>query len=148
MNITGNRLLEANRQQVWAALHDAEVLRSAITGCESMEWAADNELKAVMAAKIGPLKTKFKLKMIISNSVENRSYTLTCSADGGMAGNASGTADVTLDDVDGGCELTYQAHVKTTGKLATFGARLLQPASRKMIDSFFTDFAEQIDQRK
>ena len=144
MNITGNKVLNASAEKVWAALHDAEILQKSISGCESMQWVSDNELTAELTAKIGPVKTKFKMKLTIRNAVENKGCTLECTADSIALGNADGQADITLSEVEQGCELGYTAQVKMRGKIAQFGARLLSPASKKMIDGFFTEFANNL----
>jgi len=36
MDMTGEQLIAAPRQKVWAALNDPEILRQSITGCESV----------------------------------------------------------------------------------------------------------------
>ena len=78
--------------------------------------------------------------MALSNIVPGESYTISGEGKGGAAGFAKGGADVTLADVDGGTELTYQVEAKVGGKLAQLGSRLIDGFAKKMADDFFQRF--------
>ncbi len=144
MDITGNKILNATVEQVWLALHDIEILQKSISGCESMQWDSENEISAKLKVKIGPVKANFKMNLTIKDPMVNSGYTLVCSADSGVMGNASGQAKVTLCEVEQGCELSYVAQVSMRGKIAQIGARMMQPAAKKMTNDFFTAFANNL----
>ena len=59
MDISGEFSIPANREQVWAALNDPEVLARCIPGCDSVERTGENSFDAKMSAKIGPVKARF-----------------------------------------------------------------------------------------
>ena len=67
MKITGENQIAATPQQVWEALNDPEVLRQSIPGCESLEKISDNEFKAKVVTKIGPVKTTFNGEVTLSD---------------------------------------------------------------------------------
>ena len=46
MTMTGEYQLAANREKVWAALNDAEVLKRCIPGCEELNKVSDTEFQA------------------------------------------------------------------------------------------------------
>ena len=140
MEINGSRTLPESRAKVWKALHDADLLADSIAGCEALEWVSDNELKGRLNMKIGPVKTKFNIFMTISDSREECGYTLEGSAKAGALGFAGGEAKISLSDVDDGCELCYEAQVKTGGKIAQIGSRLMSSLSKKLVDDFFDAF--------
>ena len=60
MELSGVSRLKADRETVWAALNNPEVLKASIPGCESFEPTGENEFEAEVGAKIGPVKAKFK----------------------------------------------------------------------------------------
>ena len=52
--------LSASRDIVWHALHDAEVLRELVTGCESMTPLSDGTYAATMVARVGPMTDTYR----------------------------------------------------------------------------------------
>ena len=48
MDMTGEHRISADRETVWAALNDADVLRQCIPGCEELEKKSDTELSALV----------------------------------------------------------------------------------------------------
>ena len=60
MTMSGEQQLTANREKVWAALNNPEVLKACIPGCETLDVTGENEFSAVATNKIGPVKARFK----------------------------------------------------------------------------------------
>lgn len=145
MKMSGEYTLNADRQTVWNALNDPEVLKASIPGCESIEKHSDTEMEAVATAKVGPVKAKFKGKVELSDLDPPNSYTISGEGSGGAAGFAKGGAKVALSDADGGgTVLKYDVDATVGGKLAQIGQRLVDGAAKKMADEFFSNFAEQV----
>ncbi|MEL6999710.1 MAG: carbon monoxide dehydrogenase subunit G [Pseudomonadota bacterium] len=145
MEMTGERLISADRMAVWAALNDPDVLKECIPGCQEMERAGENGFTAKVVQKVGPVKATFTGEVELSDIVEGDSYTISGKGKGGAAGGASGGAKVSLTDQDGGTLLTYEAEAKVTGKIAQLGSRLIDGFAKKMADQFFTKFQETVE---
>lgn len=144
MEMSGSSRLKADRETVWAALNNPEVLKACIPGCESFETTADNAFAAEVAAKIGPVKARFKGNVELVDIVPSQSYRLVGEGTGGAAGFAKGGAKVSLSDIEGGTELTYEVSANMGGKIAQLGARLMTSTAKKYADRFFAAFAEQV----
>lgn len=143
MELTGTRVVDAPREKVWAALNDPAVLKFAVPGCETLERVTDNEWRAVVAAKIGPVSARFNGKMLLADLDPPNGYTLKFEGQGGAAGFASGEAKVSLAPADGDkTTLSYATKAQVGGKLAQIGSRLIDGAAAKMADDFFARFAE------
>lgn len=141
MKITGSYDIEADRETVWRALNDPEVLRACIPGCESLEKADDNTLNAEVTAKVGPVKAKFAGSVELKDLNPPESYRIEGSGKGGAAGFAKGGADVRLsENGSGGTTLSYEADAQVGGKLAQIGSRLIDGTARKLADQFFDNF--------
>ena len=140
MELKGTRVIAADRQTVWAALNDADVLKACIPGCEELTGSAEEGFEAKVTQKIGPVKAKFTGVVTLSDVVEAESYTISGEGKGGAAGFAKGGAKVTLADVEGGTELSYDVDASVGGKLAQLGSRLIDGFSKKMADQFFEKF--------
>ena len=142
MEMTGERRIPAPRQQVWDALNDPEVLRASIPGCESVEREGEDQFKARVAVKIGPMSAKFAGKVRLENINAPAGYTISGEGSGGAMGFAKGGADVALQET-GPDEtlLNYNVKAQVGGKIAQLGARLVDSTAKQMADQFFDRFS-------
>jgi carbon monoxide dehydrogenase subunit G len=101
VTMSGERVLPADKATVWARLNDAETLKAAIPGCESLEKLSDTELQAVAKVKIGPVSARFKGKVNLTDMDPPNSYRISGQGEGGIAGFAKGGANVRLTDAEG-----------------------------------------------
>ncbi len=145
MELKGSRTISAPRAQVWAALNDAEVLKACIPGCQELTGSPAEGFEAVVTQKVGPVKATFKGAVQLSDIVEGESYRISGEGKGGAAGFAKGGAAVSLADVEGGTELTYEVDAKVGGKLAQLGSRLIDGFAKKMADQFFERFQQAVE---
>ena len=142
MEMSGSHQIPANRQQVWAALNDPDILRQCIPGCKELNKSSETEMSATVVAKVGPVKATFKGEVTLENLNPPESYTISGEGKGGIAGFAKGGADVKLTEMDGGTQLEYNVDAKVGGKIAQLGSRLIDGAAKKMAEEFFTNFSE------
>jgi uncharacterized protein len=142
MEMTGERRIPAPRQRVWDALNDPEVLRASIPGCESVEREGEDQFKARVALKIGPMSAKFAGKVKLENINAPAGYTISGEGSGGAMGFAKGGADVALAEA-GPDEtlLNYNVKAQVGGKIAQLGARLVDSTAKQMADQFFDRFS-------
>ena len=142
MEMTGEQLIALPQAEVWRGLNDPEVLKASIPGCETIEKSADNEYKIALTAAVGPVKAKFKGKLILSDIKAPNSYSLAFEGSGGAAGFAKGGAQVSLSPEGPGTRLSYSAKASIGGKLAQVGSRLIDGVAAKTADDFFANFKE------
>jgi carbon monoxide dehydrogenase subunit G len=141
MEMKGEQLIAASRQQVWDALNDPEALKACIPGCESIEAAGANAYQVLMVAKVGPVSAKFKGKLTLSDVQPPESYSIAFEGQGGAAGFAKGGAKVKLfSENKEQTKLAYDVNANVGGKLAQIGSRLVDAAARKVADDFFARF--------
>jgi carbon monoxide dehydrogenase subunit G len=145
MKLEGSQTIGVGRDVVWAALNDPDVLKRCIPGCQSLEKTSDTTFEAVVKQKVGPVSATFTGVVELTNLNPPASYTISGEGKGGAAGFAKGGADVALNEVEGGTELTYAAEAKVGGKIAQLGARLIDGFAKKMADQFFTDFKATVE---
>ena len=144
MKLSGEQLLPEQRQTVWTALNDVEVLSRCIPGCESLERAEDGALDAVVTVKVGPVKARFKGRVTLSDVVAPESYVISGQGQGGAAGFAKGSASVRLDEAAEGTRLSYEVTATVGGKLAQLGARLIDATTKKLADEFFANLGVEL----
>ena len=140
MEMISNKRIEANREKIWNALNDTEVLKASMPGCESFEATGENTFQAKITAKVGPVKARFTFKVNLTDIDPPNGYTINGEGHGGAAGFANGSATVTLAEDDGDTMLSYRVKANVGGKLAQLGGRLIDGTARKMADEFFGNF--------
>ncbi len=142
MELKGEQKIEAPREKVWNALNDPEVLKVCIPGCEELTRSGENGFDAIVVAKIGPVKAKFKGNVELSNINPPESYTISGEGKGGAAGMAKGSADVVLEADGDATILKYAVKADVGGKLAQMGSRLIQSTANKYARDFFAKFGD------
>lgn len=141
MKMSGSRELPAPQAEVWRKLNDVEVLKRCIPGCESLEKTGENDLKATVAVKVGPVAARFNGNVTLSDLDPPNSYRISGSGNGGVAGSGNGGANVRLKPSGTGTELTYDVDANVSGKIAQLGGRLIDATAASLANQFFDRFA-------
>lgn len=146
MELSDEIIIDAPKEQVYAALNDPEILRVCIPGCEELIKQSDTELEAKVVLKVGPVKARFTGNVQLDTAGAPDAFSLTGQGNGGAAGQAKGGADVTLT-ADGPDKtiLRYEAKAAIGGKLAQLGSRLIQGTAKKLASKFFASFADEVN---
>ncbi len=143
MELVGTQNIAASREKVWAALFDPEVLKQSIPGCDSIEATGENELRAKVTLRVGPVKANFSGRVTLTDLVRPESCTLSGEGQGGVAGFAKGSANLQLtEEGPEATLLTYEAKADVGGKLAQLGGRLIDATARKLAGEFFVSFGQ------
>ena len=143
MKLSGSYQINLEKQKVWEALNDPEILRQAIPGCEEFTKNSDTEFTAKATNKIGPFKASFTGDVELKDLNPPNSYKISGSGNSPV-GFASGEASVKLEDHQNGTKLIYEVEANVGGKIAQVGSRLIDMTAKKMADIFFGKFSELI----
>ncbi len=146
MKISGSYTIDAPRDVVWEALNDIEVLARCIPGCERLEQVGDNEYEGTIKIGIQAIRGVYSGRIRIEDVDPPNHYKLIASgksANGVVDG--SGTVDLVAQD--GKTLLMYGGEAQVGGTLASVGQRLIEGASRQLINQSLKALAEQIATR-
>ena len=138
----------AKRDYVFSCLNNLEILKKCIPGCEELLESKDGLLLARVVLKIGPIKAKFKGKIILDLSDGPSRYSLSGEGDGGVAGLAKGVANVELIEEGDQTILRYVTKSEVKGKIAQLGSRLILSTAKKLSKTFFENFKELMQKDK
>ena len=141
MKLTGSYKLDVEKEAVWRALNNPDILKQCIPGCQSFDKEDENTFNAVATNQIGPMNATFSGKVTLSNIQKNRSYTLSGEGNSSV-GFANGIANVKINELNGITTLSYEVDVNVGGKIAQLGSRLIDGVAKKMADYFFGRFAD------
>lgn len=143
MRLAGEQRVAVPRQKVWEALNDPEILRQSIPGCQSLDKEADDRLAAVVEVKIGPIGARFKGAVTLSDLDAPNGYTITGQGNGGIAGNAKGSAKVRLtDDGADGTLVSYEVDAEVGGRMAQLGGPIIDATAKQLAGKFFAKLGE------
>lgn len=132
MKVEGNYTFEAPRPLVFDMLQDPEVLAKIIPGCDQLTKVADNEYEAALEISVGPIKGKFKSKVLLSDLTPPESYVMLITGNG-ATGFLKGTGKVQLAEQGVGTLMSYQGDAQVGGKIASVGQRLVESAAKALI---------------
>ena len=147
MKLTGSYQISLEKQKVWEALNDPEILKQSIPGCEEFKKNSETEFVAIATNKIGPFNASFTGNIELKEINAPNSYIIEGTGNSPV-GFASGSAKVNLEDHEDGTKLTYEVNANVGGKIAQVGSRLIDMTAKKMADIFFGKFTELIQDKE
>jgi uncharacterized protein len=146
LKITGSYTIDAPRDQVWFALNDMEILARIVPGCERLVQTGENEYEGTVKIGIQSIKGSYSGKIRLEDIQPPHHYKLVAS---GRSSNGvvDGSGTVDLAEQDGKTVLTYGGDAQIGGTLASVGQRLIEGASKQMINQSLKALVEQINAR-
>jgi carbon monoxide dehydrogenase subunit G len=148
MRFTGQQQLRAASTVVWAALHDADVLRSVIPGCERLVPLGRGEYAATLAARVGPLADCYRGRFTIEPVSPGRELRVVVEGRGRF-----GRLELVLDvGLAPGQEwdstaLTYDARATVGGVVARVGGATMGVVGSHLTACFFRDLDRALARR-
>ena len=146
MKLSGSYQINLEKQKVWKALNDPEILKKTIPGCKKFKKNSDTEFSATATNKIGPFNASFTGNIELKDLNPPHSYKISGSGNSPV-GFASGEAEVKLEDDNGGTKLIYAVEANVGGKIAQVGSRLIDMTAKKMADIFFGKFSKLVSNK-
>jgi 2-furoyl-CoA dehydrogenase large subunit len=136
--LTGQDQIEipASRQQVWDALLDPDTLKRIIPGCESVELSGADLYRARVRISVAGIGATYEAQIRISDREPPAHLRLSGKAESKLGGG-EGEAQVTLAEHDGATTLSYAYRANVSGRLVSFGHRMLDGVVRLLLATFF-----------
>ena len=147
MKLSGSYQINLEKQKVWEALNNPEILKQTIPGCEEFIKNSDTQFTAKATNKIGPFNASFTGDIEFVDLYPPNSYKISGSGNSPV-GFASGEATVKLENYENGTKLIYEVEANVGGKIAQVGSRLIDMTAKKIADIFFGNFSELISKDK
>ena len=147
VNLEKTHTLDAPPADAWKILKDINVLAECMPGASITEQTGDNAYKGQVSVKVGPVQSVFGGAVDITSIDEtNRSMALTAKGrDKTGTSNAamSLTAEV-RETGSGGSEIIGNSEITVNGKLANFGARMINGVADQLIDQFLANYTNRV----
>lgn len=140
MEMNYQRELPISREDAWSILHDVELLRILLPGCEKLSTTGENSFNMLVSASIGPIKAKFNAQLRVVDLNQPVSYSMHIDANAGVLGHGRGEIKIRLEAVESGRTLINGDVTATVGgKMAQLGSRLVNVAAAGIANQFFTN---------
>ena len=134
MKLKGEYTFDGPQEEVWDMLRDPEVLATALPGTKSLDQVSENEYEGEMDIRVGPVGGAFSGRVVVSNEQPPDSCTLTVEGKG-QPGFVKGSGDIHLTAQEGDSTLMrYEGDLQIGGRLASVGQRMLDTASKSMVN--------------
>lgn len=143
MELQGTHQFKAPLDAVWTALLDPTVLAKALPGGDQLERVGENDYKAAMNVRVGPVQGRFEGKVTLTDVVFQQGYHMKVSGTG-APGFVNGEGSLTLAENAEGTLLTYAGDVQIGGRLAAVGQRLIDSTAKSIIKQGFKTLDEQL----
>ena len=140
MRFSGERQVMAPVAEVWAALHDREVLCSIIPGCEDMVPLDGGRYAATLGARVGPVSDTYRGDFSIEDLRPGSELRVRVGASG-RCGRLEVRLLVTLMNGRGPAmtALGYEADATVRGFVSRLGQATLTAAGGHFTNCFFRD---------
>lgn len=144
MKIEGAYTFHVPQDVVWPALLDPEVLARTLPGAQDLEQIGENEYKAKMKIRVGPVQGLFNGTVKLSNVKEMEGYHI--QVDGkGAPGFVKGEGDLQLEASGDSTILNYSGDAQVGGRLASVGQRLMESSAQALIRQSLESLETQLE---
>jgi uncharacterized protein len=142
MELSGKRTLNGGPDRLWAAIHNADVLRECIPGAEEVTFLDPTTVKVRLNVGIGPFKGHGSVRIQFAEETAPTHVKLVVNRSG-EHNSAQGALTVDLAPAGAGTELQFAGSATLGGPIAV----LDNPLTRPLVDSGVSDFFQRLDQR-
>lgn len=145
MKFVGSHTINAPREHVWTVLNDIEALRTLIPGVETLEEIEPNTFKGMARIGVANIKGEYTGTIKLADITPPESYRL-IGEGRGKPGHVKGEGTISLA-ADGPTQTTlhYTADMQVGGMIASVGQRLIEGASKLLINQGLKALAERAE---
>jgi uncharacterized protein len=136
----------ASPEAAWALLMDVPRIIPCMPGARLDETVDDENWKATMAVKLGPISLSFKtdVKREQSDEAARRAKLSAKAREARGRGNASATIESSLTPQNGGTRVDIVTDLQLAGAVAQYGRGLVQDVSSQLVGQFAACLEKQL----
>jgi carbon monoxide dehydrogenase subunit G len=137
MKISGEQVLAAPRDQVWALFNDPARLSRLIPGCEKLDTIAPDEFAGTINVGVAAVKGTYTGKLKLEDKRPPEHYKMVVDGKGKQGFvRGSGTLDLVARDTRT-TAVTFSGDLQVGGPLVQVGQRVIDSAAKMMLGQFF-----------
>jgi uncharacterized protein len=139
MKFTGDIVIPALREAVYAKVRDARFFASCVEGVQELNEIDPDHYTAVLETKVAYLKFRFNVAVEVVRAEAPRE--IEAKIEGtplGIVGRLTASSLTKLADDAGGTKVSYEIEAALTGKLGSLGQPVLRAKAKEM-ERLFTE---------
>jgi carbon monoxide dehydrogenase subunit G len=138
--------LAAPAAAAWALLQDVRAVAECMPGARITGQTDPTHYKGQVSVQLGPASAQFAGELEIRGIDAARREIRLFGRGADSKGSSAATMDLTagIREAAGGCELTGVSEVVVSGKLASFGGRMMTQLSEQILKQFGDNFAGRV----
>jgi carbon monoxide dehydrogenase subunit G len=139
MKFTGDIVIPAPREAVYAKVRDARFFASCVEGVQELNEIDPDHYTAVLETKVAYLKFRFNVAVEVVRAEPSRE--IEAKIEGtplGIVGRLTATSLTKLADDATGTKVSYEIDAALTGKLGSLGQPVLRAKAKEM-ERLFTE---------
>ncbi|NIR53046.1 carbon monoxide dehydrogenase subunit G [candidate division KSB1 bacterium] len=145
MKLEGSVSLPAPSDKLWDMLQDPEFLKEVMPGCKELKRTGEDQFEGVVGAKVGSIFSQYTTKFTLYDKNPPDSYRLKIEGSG-KGGFVQADMKVSLESQDSNeTELTYSGEASIGGTIARVGQRLLDAATKMLINKGFKTLKKKVE---
>lgn len=146
MKVEGTHTFNAPRDDVWAAMLDPEVLSNTLPGVQQLEKTGENDYKAAMKIRIGPVQGLYTGTVKLSD-LKPPEYCQLLVDGRGAPGFVKGDGQIRLEAQGEQTIMHYSGDAQVGGRLASVGQRLMESSTQALVSQSLESLDAQITAR-
>lgn len=139
--------IPASAAAAWELMQDVPALAECMPGAQITEKLDATHYQGLINVRIGPITAAFKGKIEVKGIDPGRRELRLLGTGSDTAGASTASMDLIAsvrETGDGGCELVGVSNVSVTGKIASFGGRMMNQMSNQVLDQFAVNFRNRV----
>jgi carbon monoxide dehydrogenase subunit G len=143
MKLEGTAEFPFTATDVWAALHDTDILAKTIPGCKSMTPNDDGGFLVAVSLGVAAIKGDYEGTVNVTD-VEFPNHYVLDGEGAGQPGYVSVRVDCHLSAKESGTQLNWSCDAEVGGLIAGIGGRVITGISKFMAKQFFKAFEQEM----
>jgi uncharacterized protein len=143
MLFEGQETFDHDINEVWAALHDTELLTRALPGCKSMKPVGDNSYAVALSLGVAAVKGDYEGRIKV-NDLKQPTHFVIEGAGRGAPGFVELHMDCKLEAQGAATLMRWKCDAKVGGLIASIGGRVLSGVSKFLAKQFFHAFRKEL----
>lgn len=143
MKVQGSHLLPGSPQQIWDLLNDPERLAKCLPGCERLDPLGPDKYKVAVKFAIAAIGGNFAGTVELADKKPPKTMKIGLESRG-TPGFVKGEGTLHLVEKGQETELKYSGEAQVGGLIAAVGQRMIEAASRRVIDQIFGMMAAEL----
>ena len=141
--------VDATPSEIWELVADIESVAGCIPGLEGFQKRSPTEFDSVLVSRVGPVTSNFELNTRLHHIVPEVSLTATSEGeDPDLDSWVRAEQRFDLATTDSGTVITITADVSITGRIATYGQRIIASKAEQVVLQTVSNVSELLKERR